>query len=261
MARRSQPKEQRRPCNYDTARGVACKRMAKAGADWCGVCDHIPRGQAATYEQREMAANVRSAAVRDARRDEVRESARDSVAPTELLSQPTSELLDGTRERLMRVVVTQHAARNERGAKGVAARDQADAAMNDYAAHQDAILQRHPDPYGKALVFAVREEAAGPVDDAAEHRQWLAENPDAELGDIHARLNAISQTPQGLAAAKQAGLYDERHGFQHSGADCLNFVAASRAVMLRDGDPNVQAAHFKAEEWLHSQYPRTKVGV
>jgi hypothetical protein len=90
-------------------------------------------------------------------------------------------------------VATQLSAVASTGAARAAAQSQADAARRDAAALEDAILTRHPDPYGAALATAAWENAAGePMRPGGEIRAWLAENQDAETALILRGLNEIA---------------------------------------------------------------------
>lgn len=214
------------PCEGMTVAGRRCTNtIANPAQRYCGKC--VGAGQTAVL--RETAVTTQSA-LRDLRERQVAddEYAVSGSTADALADRPTGELVGELRSRTSAALDAQVRAAalgrdNSPGA--VAVRDQAQAARRDASRHEDAIMTRHNDPYGRALVSA-SWEAAIPSGDASEPeriRQWLAATPGAAPADIHLALNTLAAHDLGPAWAEERPWVDD-----------LNRVAAYRAAFLHD---------------------------
>lgn len=244
-----------RPCGYFKADGGKCAKNAREGSDWCGQCAHLDgqtTNDAATVAPK---AGVKIAAQRMAKREDDYDRVRSSVPGPNLIGTDTGALIDGSRSRVAQALRSRSELATAKGPAAVAARDQADAALNEYASWEDAIRQRHPDPYGAAVTTSIREDAGGPVSDKAHVRRWLADNPEANADTIHQALNDIAEGTTERAELERSGILAPGQPVKGSDVDGLNRLAATRAVHLRDQSPTAEAEYHHVESWWRRAHP------
>lgn len=242
-------------CRYYKHDGTKCSKLARKGSDWCGQCAHKEAPEVSGETLAQARRSVLHAARRMATRDADYDRVQTTIPNPNLVGTATPELIDGARSKLADALVARAKVTQAKGPAAVAARDQADAALNDYAAYEDAIRQRHPDPYGAAITTSMREDVMGQVSNKAHVRRWLADNPDADVDTIHRALNDIAEGDQERAELEAAGLLAPGQPVQGSDVDGLNRLAATRARFLADRTPLTEEAFRRVESWWRRTHP------
>lgn len=214
------------PCDGWTVAGRPCANtIANPSQRYCGKCAGAKKTD--TLEEAAVDARTGLARLREQQisADEFHVS---GSTGEDLADRPTAELVREFRSRTGAAVEAQAKATalgTDASPGAGAVRDQAQAARREASRYQDAILLRHSDPYGAALVRA-GWEAAAPVGEMSESqtiRAWLAANPGAGPDDIHLALNTIAEREVGPEKLADSPWVND-----------LNRVASLRAASLHD---------------------------
>lgn len=218
------------PCQGFTKAGQPCANMISAASQrYCGKCGGAQR----TAVLAETAVTTRAALV-GLRNQQVADDAFTVAGTTaeDLAESPTASLVPNLHSRTREALTAQAAVFGLQGRDGdvptaamTAAKDQAAAARHAASRYEDAVLHRHPDPYGKALVTGAWEAAAPPQrpTESTQIRSWLAANPGAPPDHIHLALNTLARNELG-----------EERLAEIPYVDALNRMAAVRAGFLHD---------------------------
>lgn len=225
-----------RTCRGFTQAGTRCRNPVAADRVVCGRCQGLRPG--GNVEKGRSTLQTALTSIRD---QEIGDGSLIVAGSTSqnLADRPTPELVAELRDHTQAAVASQarmFAVKDLESPAYAAAADQATTARRNASRFEDAVKERHPDPYGAALATSAWETAGGVDTEPARIRRWLADTPTADVANVHRALNTIAQHDLGTDKLAEVPWVDD-----------LNRAAAYRASALNNPG-SVNEADYNAAQ-------------